>query len=75
MSQPSRLQRLLLSCAVLLAARLPVSAEVQTLRFRADGTFRIVQFADLHYGEGEDVPWGPAQDRNSTRVMDAVRVA
>jgi hypothetical protein len=24
----------------------------QPLRFRADGTFKIVQFADLHYGEG-----------------------
>jgi hypothetical protein len=28
------------------------SGAQQPLRFRADGTFKIVQFADLHYGEG-----------------------
>lgn len=26
-------------------------------------------YLDLHYGEGEDVWWGPSQDINSTRVM------
>jgi len=40
-----------------------------TLRFRRNRTFKIAQFADLHFGEGEDVWWGPQQDINSTRVM------
>ncbi|KJE94693.1 hypothetical protein CAOG_05296 [Capsaspora owczarzaki ATCC 30864] len=39
------------------------------LRFHADGSFKICQFADLHFGEGEDVTWGPVQDTNSSRVM------
>eukprot|EP00730_Choanoeca_flexa_P001777 TRINITY_DN10780_c0_g2_i1.p2 TRINITY_DN10780_c0_g2~~TRINITY_DN10780_c0_g2_i1.p2 ORF type:complete len:346 (+),score=52.12 TRINITY_DN10780_c0_g2_i1:1762-2799(+) len=43
-----------------------------SLRFRQDGTFRIVQFTDLHYGEGEDVSWGPRQDANSNRVLHSV---
>lgn len=47
-------------------------SEKTALRFRADGSFKIVQFTDLHYGEGEDVPWGPIQDVNSTRVMHKV---
>ena len=25
----------------------------RTLRLRADGSFKIVQFADIHFGEGE----------------------
>ncbi len=33
------------------------------LRFRADGTFTIVQFADLHFGEAPDTDWGPEQAR------------
>ena len=52
--------------------RAGIAAAAPPLRFRDDGTFRIVQFADLHYGEGEDVRWGPQQDRNSTRVMRQV---
>ncbi|ELR24806.1 acid phosphatase, putative [Acanthamoeba castellanii str. Neff] len=44
----------------------------RTLRLRADGSFKIVQFADIHFGEGEDVWWGPVQDTNSTRLMRAV---
>jgi len=44
----------------------------RTLRFRANRTFKIAQFADLHFGEGEDVWWGPQQDINSTRVMRKV---
>jgi hypothetical protein len=47
-------------------------SEKTALRFRPDGSFKIVQFTDLHYGEGEDVPWGPMQDVNSTRVMHKV---
>jgi len=45
---------------------------IKTLSFRSNGKFKIVQFADLHYGEGEEVAWGPEQDRNSTRVMRKV---
>lgn len=33
---------------------------------------KILQFADLHYGEAESLPWGPEQDANSTRVMRQV---
>jgi len=42
------------------------------LKYKEDYTFRIVQFADLHYGEAEDTEWGPTQDKNSTRVMKAI---
>ncbi|PRP75339.1 hypothetical protein PROFUN_05650 [Planoprotostelium fungivorum] len=38
------------------------------LNFRADGTFRIVQFTDLHYGEK---PF-PQRDENTTRVQNTV---
>ena len=37
------------------------------LRFSADGRFRVVQFADLHYGEAENLDWGPAQAWHATR--------
>lgn len=30
----------------------------------------MIQFADLHFGEGEDVPWGPAQDALSVAMMN-----
>lgn len=33
---------------------------------------KIIQFADLHYGEAENLSWGPEQDANSTRVMRLV---
>ena len=36
---------------------------------------RIVQFADLHFGEAEGLAWGPEQDRNSSRVMRSVLAA
>jgi len=36
------------------------------LQFRADGTFRIVQFADVHW------TWGFGDDRKSGRLMRAV---
>ena len=36
---------------------------------------RVIQFADLHFGEAENLGWGPAQDVNSTRVMRAVLAA
>jgi hypothetical protein len=37
--------------------------------------FRIAQLADLHYGEAPALPWGPEQDRNSSRVMRSVFAA
>ena len=37
------------------------SLPLPPLRFRADGSFTIVQFADLHFGEAPDTDWGPEQ--------------
>lgn len=34
--------------------------------------FKIIQFADIHYGEGEETTWGPIQDIESTQVMKMV---
>ena len=42
------------------------------LTFRADGTFKITVFSDLHYGENPWDDWGPIQDINSTRLMNTV---
>uniref|UniRef100_A0A0W0G322 Calcineurin-like phosphoesterase domain-containing protein n=1 Tax=Moniliophthora roreri TaxID=221103 RepID=A0A0W0G322_MONRR len=42
------------------------------LTFRADGTFKITVFSDLHYGENPWDSWGPEQDANSTRLMKTV---
>lgn len=42
------------------------------IRLTPERTFHISIFTDLHFGEAEDTPWGPEQDRNSTRVMNAV---
>jgi hypothetical protein len=41
-------------------------SNVQSLRFREDGTFKIVQFTDLHYGENE------AWDRLSQDVQERI---
>ncbi|KAK5112498.1 hypothetical protein LTR62_004255 [Meristemomyces frigidus] len=42
------------------------------LRFSTNGTFQMSVFEDLHYGEAEDLVWGPQQDVNSTRVMNSI---
>ena len=42
------------------------------LTFRADGTFKVTVFSDLHFGENPEGPWGPVQDTNSTRLMRRV---
>lgn len=42
------------------------------LQFSEAGTFKLVQFADLHFGEGEAVAWGPQQDLESKKVMAGV---
>ncbi|KAL1967225.1 hypothetical protein VTN77DRAFT_3516 [Rasamsonia byssochlamydoides] len=44
----------------------------QPLRFTKDGTFQLSVFSDLHYGEAENLVWGPQQDVNSTRVMNTI---
>ncbi|KAF8526589.1 Metallo-dependent phosphatase, partial [Hysterangium stoloniferum] len=38
----------------------------------ATGTFRIMVFSDLHYGENPWDVWGPEQDKNSTILMRKV---
>jgi hypothetical protein len=42
------------------------------LTFRADGTFKITVFSDLHFGENPWDDWGPAQDVHSARLMKTV---
>ncbi|PSS03738.1 Metallo-dependent phosphatase-like protein [Coniella lustricola] len=48
------------------------SAEFGPLRFRDDGTFQISVFEDLHFGENAWDAWGPLQDIQTTRVMNAI---
>ncbi|KAJ7698347.1 Metallo-dependent phosphatase-like protein [Mycena rosella] len=38
------------------------------LTFDAHGDFKVVSFSDMHFGEGEEVTWGPEQDRNTSIV-------
>ncbi|KAF9457688.1 Metallo-dependent phosphatase-like protein [Collybia nuda] len=42
------------------------------LTFKANGTFKLTIFSDLHFGENPWDVWGPEQDANSTRVMKRV---
>ena len=44
----------------------------QPLRFTQNGTFQICVFEDLHFGEAEDLVWGPQQDTNTIQVMNSV---
>lgn len=37
-----------------------------------DPSFQITIFADLHFGEEPSTIWGPEQDVNTTRAMEAV---
>lgn len=41
-------------------------------QMRAGAPFKIVLFADLHFGESAWTDWGPLQDVNSSRVMSTV---
>jgi len=43
--------------------------EKPKIRFNSNGRFKIINFADLHYGEFPGTDRGRAQDGNSTRVM------
>ncbi|KAJ7749638.1 Metallo-dependent phosphatase-like protein [Mycena metata] len=36
------------------------------LTFNAQGNFKVASFSDMHFGEGEEVTWGPQQDVNTT---------
>lgn len=60
----------IVSALACLAFSIAVSGEgagtIAPLRFKADGTFRIVQFADVHWS------WGFGDDRRSGRLMRAV---
>lgn len=49
-----------------------IKQEFLPLRFSGNGTFQIAVFEDLHYGEAEDLDWGPAADVKSTRVMNTI---
>ncbi|ERT01437.1 uncharacterized protein SPSK_07365 [Sporothrix schenckii 1099-18] len=42
------------------------------LQFCSDGSFQIAIFEDLHFGENAWTHWGPQQDLNTVRVMEAV---
>ncbi|TRX88030.1 hypothetical protein FHL15_011085 [Xylaria flabelliformis] len=42
------------------------------LTFRADGTFQVAIFEDLHFGENAWDQWGPQQDINSVKVINEI---
>lgn len=68
-------------CSCLWAALLLLGAPMATgttgtapgpqLRFRADGTFKIAQFTDLHYGQGSDID---AQSNQASAHSRSARV-
>lgn len=62
----------LLFFAVFLRFISAVPKNDKVLRFSEDGTFKIAQFTDIHYGEGEGELWGPEQDRQSTNCMKQI---
>ncbi|KAG4078356.1 hypothetical protein HA402_013066 [Bradysia odoriphaga] len=45
-----------------------VQSNKPVIRFNADGTLKIVNFSDLHYGEAPHTDWGPAADIKSANV-------
>ncbi|KAI1305623.1 Metallo-dependent phosphatase [Xylaria venustula] len=42
------------------------------LTFRADGSFQLAIFEDLHFGENAWDQWGPQQDINSVKVINEI---
>ncbi|KAI0196654.1 Metallo-dependent phosphatase-like protein [Xylaria flabelliformis] len=42
------------------------------LTLRADGTFQVAIFEDLHFGENAWDQWGPQQDINSVKVINEI---
>jgi len=60
------------SCLSLLANAIAIPRNTsldRTLRFQRDGTFHVSVFEDLHFGEAEDLLWGPQQDYNTTNLV------
>lgn len=55
-----------LACLAVFSVVFAEDGGAAPLRFKADGTFRIVQFADVHWS------WGFGDDRKSGRLMRAV---
>ena len=54
---------------VLLMELMVTSCYNEPLRLDEDGSFSIVQIADVHMGEGES-SWGPAVDRRTLAAVD-----
>ncbi|KAI0534920.1 calcineurin-like phosphoesterase [Xylaria digitata] len=48
------------------------SNHLAPLTFRADGTFQVSIFEDLHFGENAWDQWGPQQDINSVKVINKI---
>jgi len=42
------------------------------ITFKADGTFKLTVFSDLHFGENPWYDWGPEQDRNSVVLLEKI---
>ncbi|KAJ9620273.1 hypothetical protein H2203_008038 [Taxawa tesnikishii (nom. ined.)] len=63
---------LLAACVAGSQFALAAPSTTPALRFGKDGTFQLSVFEDLHFGEAENLGWGPQQDFNSTRVMNSV---
>jgi predicted MPP superfamily phosphohydrolase len=49
-----------------------ISNNPSPLAFSPDGTFKISVFEDLHFGEAEDLDWGPRQDEMTLKVMQTI---
>lgn len=50
----------------------PLDSDRSPLTFSEDGTFKISILEDLHFGEAEDLDWGPRQDDMTLKVMTTV---
>jgi len=57
-----------------LALLLPSIATCIRLSF-VNNEFKIAQFTDMHFGEGEAEAWGPKQDDESVAIMQSVLAA
>ncbi|KAJ6634876.1 putative inactive purple acid phosphatase 16, partial [Pseudolycoriella hygida] len=55
-------------CVTGYSVNLKMQNEKPLIRFKEDGTLKIVNFSDLHYGEAPHTDWGPAADKKSSNV-------
>ena len=55
---------------IFLSSSIAIPNENKILRFSSDNTFKIAQFTDIHFGEGESEEWGKKQDEQSTNCMN-----